>query len=158
MGVKQSDERSGELTLNTGIIRADENTAVVKIDIRYPVSADFQAILQTIQSKAEEYHLTLTVDNHSVPLDVEENSEIIRLLTSAYWEVTGKSPDIYATGGGTYARSLQNRGVAFGPVFPDDYSNMHKPDESLNEEKFFLHAQICLEAMYRMFTDLIKEV
>ena len=100
----------------------------------------------------------MTVDNHSVPLDVEENSEIIRLLTSAYREVTGKSPDIYATGGGTYARSLQNRGVAFGPVFPDDYSNMHKPDESLNEEKFFLHAQICLEAMYRMFTDLIKEV
>ena len=158
MGLKQSDVRSGKLTLNVGIIRADENTATVKIDIRYPVSADFQAILQTIQSKAEEYSLTLTVDNHSVPLDVEENSEIIQLLQSAYQEVTGKAPEIYATGGGTYARSLQNRGVAFGPVFPDDYSNMHKPDESLNEEKFFLHAQICLEAMYKMFTSSIKEV
>ena len=63
----------------------------------------------------------------------------------------GEYPDIYSTGGGTYARTMNNKGVAFGPVFKSDFSNMHRPDESLDREKFFLHAQICLEAMYRMF-------
>ena len=45
------------------------------------------------------------------------------------------------------------KGVAFGPVFPDDKCNMHNADESLDEEKFFKHAQICLEAMYKLFTE-----
>ena len=152
LGIKQADSRSGELTLNVGVIQADETSATVKIDIRYPVSADCEKIIQTIKAKAEEYHLTFTLDNHSAPLNISENSEIVHILSRSYRTITNADPVIYSTGGGTYARTLQNRGVAFGPVFPDDYSNMHRPDESLNEEKYFLHAQICLEAMYEMFT------
>ena len=152
LGIKQADSRSGELTLNIGVIRADEYSATVKIDIRYPVSADYEKIIQTIKAKAEEYHLTFTLDNHSEPLNISQDSDIVRILSKSYRTVTATDPVIYSTGGGTYARTLQNKGVAFGPVFSDDYSNMHRPDESLNEEKYFLHAQICLEAMYEMFT------
>ncbi len=152
LGIKQSDTRSGELTLNVGIVRADEHSATVKTDIRYPVCADVEQIIQTIKNKAEAFHLTFTLDNHSPVLDVSEESDIVHILQKAYRTVTGEMPVIYSTGGGTYARTLKNRGVAFGPVFPDDYSNMHRPDESLDEEKYFLHAQICLEAMYGMLT------
>ena len=77
---------------------------------------------------------------------------MISLLSSAYKEVMGKNPELYSTGGGTYARMLGNKGVAFGPLFKDDYSNMHNANESLDEEKFMKHAEICLEAMYRMYT------
>ena len=44
-------------------------------------------------------------------------------------------------------------GVAFGPAFKNDDVRMHNADESMDKENFFKHAQICLEAMYRMFTD-----
>lgn len=153
LGIKQNDSRSGELTINVGVIEIDENNATARIDIRYPVSADYESLLNTLKQRVSKYNLTLKVDSHLPPLNVSENSKIISTLQKAYKEITGEMPEIYSTGGGTYARSLENRGVAFGPVFPDDYSNMHKPDESLDEEKFFLHAQICLEAMYRMFVE-----
>lgn len=156
LGINYKDSRSGELTLNVGIINIDEETAQIKVDIRYPVSANFEKLLSIIERRAKEFNLTLNVVSHLEPLNVIEDSPIISVLKKSYQEITGEVPNIYSTGGGTYARSLKNRGVAFGPVFPDDYSNMHKPDESLNEEKFFLHAQICLEAMYRMFTNNLK--
>ena len=45
------------------------------------------------------------------------------------------------------------KGVAFGPGFPDDEpSNAHDVNEQIDLRRFKLHAQICLEAMYRMFT------
>ena len=44
-------------------------------------------------------------------------------------------------------------GGAFGPSFKNADVRMHNADESMDKENFFKHAQICLEAMYRMFTD-----
>ena len=44
------------------------------------------------------------------------------------------------------------KGVAFGPVFKDEVSNIHNAKECIDVEKFFKHAQICLEAMYKMYT------
>ena len=88
--------------------------------------------------------------NHETPLHLGDSSPLIKLLKSSYKSVTGEEPAVYSTGGGTYARKLGGRGVAFGPVFPDDTCRMHNSDESLDEEKFFLHAQICLQAMYDM--------
>lgn len=43
-------------------------------------------------------------------------------------------------------------GVAFGASFDEEESNAHQANECINVEQFKLHAQICLEAMYRMFT------
>ena len=36
--------------------------------------------------------------------------------------------------------------------FDEEESNAHQANECINVEQFKLHAQICLEAMYRMFT------
>ena len=153
LGIDNCDSQSGAVTVNVGVIAIEEETACVKVDIRYPVTSNYEAILSQLTEKAKEFNLSVTVDYHLPPLNVTKESEIITILQNSYKEITGELPNLYSTGGGTYARSLGNKGVAFGPVFPDDYSNMHKPDESLDEEKFFIHAQICLEAMYKMFTD-----
>lgn len=153
LGIACADKESGALTINVGVLDINEATATVRIDIRYPVTADYNEIVDKIKKSAKEYSLEFKEDSHLKPLNVPENSGVIPTLKKAYKEITGAEPELYSTGGGTYARSLGNKGVAFGPVFPDDYSNMHKTDESLDEEKFFLHAQICLEAIYRMFTE-----
>ena len=84
---------------------------------------------------------------------MEKDSRIISLLSDAYKNVMGTDAPLYTTGGGTYARKLGGNGVAFGPVFPGDEINMHNADESINEENYFKHAEICLEAMYKMFTE-----
>ena len=57
-----------------------------------------------------------------------------------------------AMGGGTYARAVRGRGVAFGPVFSDAKKpcNLHMPDENLSLDEFMLHAEICYRAMCRI--------
>jgi succinyl-diaminopimelate desuccinylase len=54
-------------------------------------------------------------------------------------------------GGGTYAKKMQNTGVAFGPGFPEHpNTSEHMANEYVDLEDLKTHAQICLEAMYRM--------
>ena len=109
-------------------------------------------VLRQFRTVAERSGLSVEVINREDPLYIEDGSELIEILSGAYESVTGEKPELYSTGGGTYARKLKGRGVAFGPAFKDDEVNMHNADESVDSEKFFLHAQICLEAMYRLFT------
>ena len=48
---------------------------------------------------------------------------------------------------------MQGRGVAFGAGFKDqEDSHAHDVNERIDLRRFKLHAQICLEAMYRMLT------
>lgn len=152
MGIKMRDSISGPLTVNIGYVHIDEDSAKIGMDIRYPASIDGSIVLYRVKKAAENDGLKVKVLNHSKPLNIDENAPIISLLKSSYKEVIGEEPELYSTGGGTYARMLDNKGVAFGPLFKDDYSNMHNANESLDEEKFMKHAEICLEAMYRMFT------
>lgn len=151
MGLKMRDSQSGELTVSVGTVHIGENEASTTIDIRYPVTMDGKNILSRIIKLAGNEGLNVKILSHLKPLNLDENAPIVNLLKSSYKEIMNVEPDIYSTGGGTYARILNNKGVAFGPVFKDDCSNLHNANEGLDEEKFFKHGEICLEAMYRMF-------
>ena len=155
LGLRMRDFVSGDLSCNLGKIRLNDNSAYLTLDIRYPVTMDGEAILRRVEKSAKLSDLKVEVIHHALPLYLPKDSETINLLSGAYEEITGEKPELYSTGGGTYARMLGGKGVAFGPAFKDDEVNMHNADESMDEEKFFLHAQICLQAMYKMFTDEI---
>lgn len=155
LGIKMCDAVSGPLTVNVGTVRVVEGKAELTLDIRYPVTVNGDGILYRVTKSAELENLHVKVLNHSRPLYIEENAPIISLLSGAYSEVTGKKPNLYTTGGGTYARKLKGSGVAFGPAFPGDEVHMHNADESMDEENFFKHAQICLQTMYKFFTETL---
>ena len=152
LGLKMSDSVSGELTVNLGMVHIEDKTAEAYFDIRYPVTVSGEKIISQFKAVAEYSGLNVEVVHHEKPLYMEKDSPLIRELSAAYESVTGEKPSLYATGGGTYARKLGGRGVAFGPHFAGDPINMHNADESVDKENFFLHAQICLEAMYRLYT------
>lgn len=154
LGLKIHDSISGDLTANLGVIHIEGNTAKALIDIRYPVAVSGTGVYRQILKVAKRYNgIKVKVLHHEKPLYVKKDGELISLLSSAYQNVTGEQPELYTTGGGTYARKLGGKGVAFGPAFKDDEVNMHNADESIDKEKFFKHAQICLEAMYKMYTN-----
>lgn len=152
LGLKMRDKISGPLTVNVGEIYIAGNTSKVRIDIRYPATMDGVKVVERLGSAANIEGLRLKVLNHNKPLLVREDSKIIEILKQAYQNVTGEEAKLYSTGGGTYARELMGRGVAFGPVFPDDSCFLHKENESMDKEKFLKHCEICLEAMYQMLT------
>ncbi|MGN1051490.1 MAG: Sapep family Mn(2+)-dependent dipeptidase [Acutalibacteraceae bacterium] len=153
LGIKMRDASSGPLSVNVGTVHIGEQGATMTMDIRYPVTVNGDRILDRVRKAALSENLNVKVLSHLKPLNIDENAPIIKVLSSAYEEITGEKCDTYSTGGGTYARKLQNKGVAFGPVFKGDKCNMHSADESLDEENFLKHAQICLEAMYKMYKE-----
>jgi succinyl-diaminopimelate desuccinylase len=153
MCLKMSDAVSGALTVNLGAVHIEGQQAVAQFDIRYPVTISGDYVLRQFRTVAERSGLSVNVIHHDKPLYVEKDNPLIRLLSSAYEDVTGEKPDTYSTGGGTYARKLGGKGVAFGPAFKGDQINMHNADEGMDKANFLRHARICAEAMYRMFTE-----
>lgn len=152
LGIKMRDKESGPLTVNVGTVHIDEGYATCTMDIRYPVTADGEEILRKITENAEREGVHVKVLEHTPPLNMDKDSDIIRLLSESYEAVVGEKPLLYSTGGGTYARKLGGKGVAFGPVFPGEESNMHNANECLSVDKYFKHAQICLESIYHLYT------
>jgi succinyl-diaminopimelate desuccinylase len=153
-GVKMCDGQSGPLTLNLGIVRADADGARADIDIRYPVTKDGAPIFSALQADAEQYGLTAELLYDNKPLFFPAEHPLIHLLQDAYRAVEGVPAELYSMGGGTYAREIPGRAVAFGAYFPDQPDvGMHTANEHLQLDRYLEHAQICLEAMYRMMTE-----
>ena len=153
LGVKMSDEPSGTLTLNLGIVRLNASAASASIDIRYPVTKNGRDIFNTIRGRAEKAGVSAEMADHNAPLYFPEDHPLVHLLSDAYQAVEGVPAELYATGGGTYARDIPGRAVAFGADFPGQPDNhIHNGNEFLDLGRFMEHAQICLEAMYRLMT------
>ena len=154
MGVKQEDQESGPLTLNLGLLHADGSLCTAAVDIRYPVTADGAAIIETIRRTARAEDVFPEEGGHMKPLFLPAGSAFIKLLQNAYAAFMEEPAPLYSTGGGTYARELGGKGVAFGPFFPDEPDRrLHNTGENIDIDRFMLHAQICLEAMYHMAVD-----
>ena len=154
MGVKQSDGPSGPLTLNLGLLHFGDCPAEAVLDLRYPVTGSGSGIFETIRDRAERAGLTAELLLDNKPLYFPEDHPLIALLQDAYRSVRGVPAELYATGGGTYAREIPGRAVAFGPFFPDEPDRrLHNSNENIDLGRFMEHAQICLAAMYRMMTE-----
>ena len=97
------------------------------------VNGDY--VMRQFRKVAESSGLNVKLLHHGRPLYVEKDSELIRLLSDAYRAVTGEEAQLYSTGGGTYARKLGGKGVAFGPAFKGDQINMHNADEGMDKGK-----------------------
>lgn len=153
IGVEKSDKESGELTLNVGLVSSENGASWVGFDIRYPVTADRDKIFETIQSAAGEAGIEAEMQLDNKPLYMPADSQLISILKDAYFDVMGEQAKVYSTGGGTYAREMRGRAVAFGLIFPDEPDRrLHNFDEHIDMNYFMRHSQICLEAMYRMLT------
>ena len=151
IGAACSDEMSGEMTLNIGTVHSENGVTAFRIDIRYPATLSSEGIVSVITRAAAEWGVQVAVEVDNPPLYVPADHPLIRSLGECFTEITGKPMIPVAMGGGTYARALHGRGVAFGPVFSDaPPSNLHMPDENVSVDNLMLHAEICYRAMCRL--------
>ncbi len=145
------DEVSGGLTMNVGTAEITGGRITVRIDIRYPATFGSSVITDKFSALCEDAGISMEIAMDNAPLYVEESHPLIQALSECYREVTGQSIRPISMGGGTYARTLGGRGVAFGPVFQDSAPpNLHMADENLSISDLMLHAEICLKAMCRL--------
>ena len=147
LGIAVRDQASGPLTCNLGIIRLQEGCLFATLDIRYPLMAAGDRIRDMLAA-----HLPgIEVEQKSfkLPHYVPASSELVRGLLDAYHEVTGLEKKTLSTGGGTYARMLEE-GVAFGASFPGERDLAHQADERISVDSLMRSLKIFAYAIVKL--------
>ncbi len=148
LGIKCSDEVSGPLTCNLGILRYTPQAGLyATLDIRYPLLISGDAVIEAVKASLSSLHVA--VDEYKQPHHVPESSELVQCLLDAYHEETGLPKAALAIGGGTYARCLKE-GVAFGSAFPGDEELAHQANEFIALERLYQNVLIFARAIIKL--------
>ncbi len=129
-GLKELNDETGYLTFSPNVIEQAGDELSVTCDIRYPATMKKEDILKPIKDGGIEYEIV----SEQAPLFNDKNCFLIKTLCSVYNEVTGKSVQPVAIGGGTYARALKC-GAAFGPEEAGEENTIHQANEYITFEK-----------------------
>ena len=153
-----SDEVSGALTQNLGICfigkndlypEMNDDSCRIVLDIRYPISYDIKDISAKLQSVLPPTW-ECEIDHYQAPHHVDENSLLVKTLMDVYRSYTGRDEKPLAIGGGTYARTLPGKAVAFGVEFPDEEEKAHQANESMSLYAFKSSAKMFAAAIERL--------
>ena len=147
-----SDEESGRLTLNVGKIEMTEETVDLKMDIRYPVTMQFNDIVAKIDAVIKAEGLEMTIEENKAPIYMDKNGELITELVKVYQDITGLKDEAQVIGGGTYARAMPNI-VAFGPMIPGRECTEHQKNERILLDDYLLLRKVYGEALKRICTE-----
>lgn len=146
MGAACSDQY-GALTMNIGIVSTEDACARATIDIRYPITIEFEPYAENIKANFEHAGAEIFPRPIGAPLFVDPESELVKTLYSSYVKVTGDTENRpFTIGGGTYSKAFKNV-VAFGIEFPGDINNVHMADECIGMERVLTAVQIYTEAI-----------
>lgn len=156
------DEISGDTTLNPGIFNVTAGVAEIKISMRYAVTFPFEQKITSAQLALQNYGFTLDVIDNSPPHHVSADDPLVQVLESVYRKYSGDmTTPLLATGGGTYARAMAEKGdatcVAFGMLFPGEPDVAHRADEFVVIENLLKAAAIYAEAIVKLAGQTEKE-
>lgn len=151
-GIQCADEVSGSLTVNLGALHKEGDGFTAIVDIRYPVTTDYGWLYETLEKKAAEYGGTIRIMDHKPPLYLSADHPVVSTLLRVYEQVTGLRGEAESTGGGTYARAMDNA-VAYGPGFRDPQVDHHAHnadefvgiDEMVRACKVYAHTILALQ-------------
>lgn len=145
--INYSDDVSGGLTISLGTVFVDEERASALVNIRYPVTAKFESIVENIIQTVADKKIGISILRHKRPLYLDKNSEIVSTLLHSYSSIMGDDSPPIAIGGQTYAKAFKNM-VAFGPVFPGQEQCSHMPNEYIDVDDLIKCTKIYSRAIY----------
>lgn len=150
LGNKMEDTVSGALTCNMGILHKNDDELFATLDFRCPVTADLEKVRDNVIAHLPGFRVEVT--EMKVPHHVPEDSELVSNLLAAYTEETGLEGKGIPTGGGTYAKIME-QGVAFGAGFPDDEDLAHQANEYVDLDKMMKTIKIYANALIRLTSE-----
>ena len=146
-----SDEQSGFLSFNVAGLTLTSDRSEIRIDMRIPVLADKDKLVEKLAEIASQYELTYQEFDYLAPLYVPLDSELVSTLMAIYQEKTGDNSPAMSSGGATFARTMPNC-VAFGALFPGADQTEHQVNERLRLDDLYRAMDIYAEAIYRLAT------
>lgn len=143
------DKPSGDLSVNIAGLTINANKTEIRLDIRIPVLADKEALVETLSSAAAAHGLVYQEYDYLAPLYVPLDSHLVSTLMQVYQDKTGDKTPAESSGGATFARTMKNC-VAFGACFPTTPQTEHQENECAPLEDLFRAMAIYAEAIYRL--------
>ena len=148
LGIAQSDELSGALTLAFSLLTVTGTGLEGQFDSRVPICASDENCRAAAEASFSKFGFSVSGEMdapHHTPAD----SPLVKALLKCYEQYTDYKGECLAIGGGTYVHDIPG-GVAFGCCMPGFNGNMHGADEhtciadQLTAAKIFTQAIIDL--------------
>ncbi len=150
IGCGLSDEISGKLIFNVGMVHLDQEVAKLTVNIRYPVTVDDETVYAGIIPYLDRYDLGVVKLDHQRPIYIPLNDPLITTLMEVYRKHTGDAESqALVIGGGTYARSMENA-VAFGMTFPGEPELAHQKNEYILIDNLMKATKIFADSIYEL--------
>jgi len=143
------DEDSGKLSYNVGVLSMTCDQVKMVTNVRYPITTAYDQVIDGMKAHYQKIAMTFKEDDHMKPIYFPKDHALIEKLMKVYQDHTGDMAEPSTTGGGTYARALDNV-VAFGGVFPGDPELAHQKNEHIEISKLIKTAQIYASAIYEL--------
>lgn len=150
LGCGLSDLESGNLILNVGMIKMEDNVVSITINIRYPVTMSSELIYNSMLPAINKYKLLITRMKQQEPIYFEKDDEFIVTLMDIYRKHTGdiESKSI-VTGCTTYAKAVKNT-VAFGATFPGEPQLAHQKNEYITVDNLIKLTKIFADTVFKL--------
>lgn len=150
LGVGFSDEPSGALICNVGLVHMDQEAVRLTLNIRYPVTFSEEQVYESMMPLLNQYNMGLVKKDYKGPIFIPKEDERIKTLMEIYQKHTGdRESQPIVIGGGTYARSVKS-GVAFGANFPGEKEVAHQKNEFISVDSLVLAAKIYADAIFQL--------
>jgi succinyl-diaminopimelate desuccinylase len=150
LGIAMSDEPSGALIVNSGMIDISAEAAILTVNVRCPVTKSEDDVYEALRPALDKNGLGVVKVSGMAPLYFPPDDPFIQTLLAVYQKHTGdREHGPLVMGGGTYARAIPNA-VAFGPRFPDDEDVMHQKDEYVKIDSLMRAAHIYADAILEL--------
>lgn len=149
-GIACSDEITGPLTCNLGVVTLEAGTATSVFNVRYPATLDGDALLAQFTESVAKSNYAVASLPHTPPLYVPIDAEPVKTLLRVYREHTGDMTPPLTMGGRTYATTVAPVGVAFGVMREGDPDGAHQANERIAIERIVECAKIYAHALYEL--------
>lgn len=143
-------DESGILTSNVATLVYENNSIVIKINLRVPVKTTLEEIESKYNNLKNIYpDIKVEILSKQNCLYIEKDSKLVKTLVDIFNKKTNMNVQPIAIGGGTYARAFNNF-IAYGPSFPGDTDMCHQVDEFIDIDRLMISTKIYAETIYEL--------
>jgi len=151
LGIDISDDISGRITVNFGVLRFSELEFSANFDSRTPVCTDKTDLFGTTNNALKNEGMDITYHELKTSHHTPEDSRFVQTLLNLYNEYTGNPGTCASMGGLTYVHDIPG-GVAFGCAMPGDDNKAHGVNEFINKEQLITSAKMFTGAIIDLCT------
>lgn len=153
MEIGYEDELSGKTTLNLGILQLENGRMTIRMDCRFPITANYYQAIEVINSTFEKAGFQVNECSYWPPTYFPQNHFLIEALLKSYREVTGDDSEPVSGNSASYSKVMVNI-AAFGAHYPGEGIIWDQTDEYVEIDTLIKTSKVYANATHRLCTEI----